>query len=289
MYKSIRKNSFAYLAISPFFIQFFVFQLVPTISTFFLSLTNWNGMGKIGKLSVNNYIRMVTDSQFIDSLKNTIVYWLIGIIGVLTFALMIASLLNNELLRFKSFFKTATFLPYVCASLAMGLIFGMLFDENAGLINEVIKYMGGNPQPWLTSSRLSRFPVHVLFIWRTIPWYVSIIYSGLLNIPFELYEAATVDGASGLQKFTKITLPLLGNILFFCFVTLTVDTWKIFNEPYTLKGPGYSNTSIFQLMYENAFKIFKMGYASALGVILIIILTTISLIQFNVRRRQGEI
>jgi ABC-type sugar transport system permease subunit len=289
MKKSIHKYGFAYLAISPFFIQFLVFQLIPTITTFYLSFTNWNGMGKIGKLSSNNYIKMISDSQFVDSLRNTAIYWLIGVIGVLTFAVLIASLLNSKTLYLKSFFKSATFLPYVCASIAMGLIFGMLFDENAGLINEVIRSLGGNAQPWLTSSRLSRIPVHFLFIWRTVPWYVLIVYSGLLNIPLEYYEAATVDGASGIQQFLKITLPLLGNILFFCFVTLTVDTWKIFNEPYTLVGPGYSNTSLFQLMYENAFKIFKMGYASALGVVLIIILTSISLIQFRVRKRQGEI
>lgn len=173
--------------------------------------------------------------------------------------------------------------------MAMGLIFGMLFDENAGLINAIIESFGGQALPWLTSSKLARIPVHILFIWRTIPWYTLIFLSGLLNIPTEYYEAATVDGASGAQKFFRITLPQLSNISFFCFVTITVDAWKIFNEPYTLAGPGSSNTSLFQLMYTNAFKIFKMGYASALGVVLILVLLIISLIQFRVRRAQGEI
>lgn len=289
MSKSARKYIFPYLAISPFFLQFIVFQLVPTLSTFYLSLTNWNGMGRVGKLSLKNYVKMVSDTQFIESMKNTTLYWIIGVVGVLLLSIIIASFLNSDALRLKSFFKSATFLPYVCASLAMGLIFGMLFDENAGLVNEVIRYIGGTPQPWLTSSRLSRIPVHILFIWRTVPWYVLIVYSGLLNISVEYYEAATVDGATGFQKFTRITLPLLGNIIFFCSITLTVDTWKIFNEPYTLIGPGYSNTSLFQLMYENAFKIFKMGYASAIGVVIILILSVISFLQFKVRKSQGEI
>ena len=116
-----------------------------------------------------------------------------------------------------------------------------------------------------------------------------IVLSGLLNIPGEYYEAAHIDGANGAQQFIRITLPMLSNILFFCFVTITVDSWKIFNEPYVLAGPGSSNMSLFQLMYRTAFSTFKMGYASAIGVVLIIILLTISLIQFAIRRRQGEI
>ncbi|MEG0270587.1 MAG: sugar ABC transporter permease, partial [Clostridia bacterium] len=110
-----------------------------------------------------------------------------------------------------------------------------------------------------------------------------------LNISPEYYEAATVDGANAAQQFIKITLPLLSNILFFCFVTVTVDSWKIFNEPYILAGPGSSNMSLFQLMYTSAFQTFKMGYASALGMMLILILLLISVVQFAVRRRQGEL
>lgn len=287
--KALKRYGFAYLAISPFFLQFLIFQLVPTVATFYLSFTKWNGMKSPQWIGLQNYQMMLGDYQFLDVLRNTALYWVVGVAGVLLFSLMIACLLNSSALRFKSFFKTVTFLPYVCASMAMGLIFGMLFDENAGLINAVIELFGGQALPWLTSSRLSRIPVHLLFIWRTIPWYTLIFLSGLLNIPGEYYEAATVDGASGVQKFFKITLPQLSNISFFCFVTITVDAWKIFNEPYTLAGPGSSNSSLFQLMYVNGFKIFKMGYASALGVVLILILLVISLVQFRVRRAQNEL
>lgn len=124
---------------------------------------------------------------------------------------------------------------------------------------------------------------------RTIPWYTLIFLSGLLNIPTEYYEAATVDGASGAQKFFRITLPQLSNISFFCFVTITVDAWENLQRALYPGRSGSSNTSLFQLMYTNAFKIFKMGYASALGVVLILVLLIISLIQFRVRRAQGEI
>lgn len=284
-----KKHGFAILAISPFFIQFFVFQLVPTAATIWLSFQKWNGMSEPQFVGLSNYRAMLTDYQFLDALRNTALYWLMGVAGVISLSLLLACALNSKLLRWRRFFKTAVFLPYVCASIAVGLIFGMLFDQNAGLINALLGLLRVGPQPWLTSSHLARLPVHALFIWRMTPWYVLIYLSGLLGIPSEYYEAATVDGASGVQQFLRITLPQLGNISFFCIVTVTVDAWKIFNESYTLAGPGSSNMSLFQLMYINAFQIFKMGYGSAVGVVLILILLGISLIQFYARHKSREL
>ena len=289
MLKTLRKHKWPYLFICPYFILFLVFQLVPTVRTGAISFFEWDGLRAPKWIGLKNYAMMLRDYMFKDALRNTFIYWIATAIGVLCCALLIACLLKSGALRGKRFFKTVTFLPYVCASVAMGLIFKMLFEENAGLINEIIVSLGGPRVPWLTSSKTARIPVIMLHIWRLTPWYTLIILSGLLNISPEYYEAATVDGATGAQQFFKITLPLLGNILFFCFVTVTVDSWKLFNESYVLAGPGSSNMSLFQLMYTSAFTTFKMGYASALGVVLIAILLTISVIQFIVRRRQGEL
>lgn len=289
MWKTLKKHRYPYLFISPYIVLFLVFQLIPVLWTVQISVNDWNGLGPMRNVGLDNYLLMLQDYMFVDSIRNTIYYWIFSAFGVMVFSVAIASLLNSESLRIKPFFKTMTFLPYVCASVAMGLIFGMLFEENAGLINEIIVSLGGQRLPWLTSSQSAKIPVIILHIWRLTPWYTMIVLSGLLNIPGEYYEAAHIDGANGAQQFIRITLPMLSNILFFCFVTITVDSWKIFNEPYVLAGPGSSNMSLFQLMYRTAFSTFKMGYASAIGVVLIIILLTISLIQFAIRRRQGEI
>jgi ABC-type sugar transport system permease subunit len=165
----------------------------------------------------------------------------------------------------------------------------MLFDENVGLFNELLVSLGLEKVPWLTSTKYSRIPVIMLNVWRNTPWFTMIVFSGLLNIPRDYYEAATVDGANKWKQFFYITRPSLSNILFFCSITLTVDSWKIFNESYILPGPGTSNTSLFQYMYESGFNIFNMGYASAIGVILIVILAVISMIQMTVKKRQGEL
>ncbi len=289
MLKELRKYRWPYLFICPYFILFLLFQLIPAVWTGFISFAEWDGLREPKMVGLANYQLMLKDYMFKDALRNTLLYWVVTAIGVIMIAMLIAGLLNGKTLRFKHFFKTVTFLPYVCASVAMGLIFKMLFEENAGLINGIIVSLGGEAVPWLTSSKTAWIPVVILHIWRLTPWYTLIILSGLLNISSEYYEAATVDGASGTQQFFKITLPLLSNILFFCFVTVTVDSWKIFNEPYVLSGPGSSNMSLFQLMYTSAFQTFKMGYASALGVVLILILFIISVVQFAVRRHHGEI
>lgn len=289
MLKTIKKYKMPYLFILPFFVLFLVFQLIPIIWTVYISFTQWRGIGDPQFIGWANYQKILIDNMFWDALKNTVVYWISGLVLILIFALLIASILNSELLKGRVFFKTVTFLPNVCAAIAMGLIFRLFFDENAGLINEALQAFGLSRVPWLTSTQFSKIPVIILNVWRNTPWFTMIILSGLLNIPRDYYEAATMDGAGKWKQFCYITLPSLGNILFFCSVTLTVDSWKLFNESYILPGPGTSNTSLFQYMYESGFNTFNMGYASSIGVVLIVILAIISVIQLAVRRRQGEI
>ena len=289
MLKTIKKYKMPYLFILPFFVLFLVFQLIPIIWTVYISFTQWRGIGDPQFIGWDNYKKILIDNMFWEALKNTVVYWLSGLVLILIFALLIATILNSDLLKGRVFFKTVTFLPNVCAAIAMGLIFRLFFDENAGLINEALQAFGLSRVPWLTSTQFSKIPVIILNVWRNTPWFTMIILSGLLNIPRDYYEAATMDGAGKWKQFCYITVPSLGNILFFCSVTLTVDSWKLFNESYILPGPGTSNTSLFQYMYESGFNTFNMGYASSIGVVLIVILAIISVIQLAVRRRQGEI
>nr|WP_243134419.1 sugar ABC transporter permease [Enterocloster asparagiformis] len=227
--------------------------------------------------------------MFWESLGNTVIYWIAGLVLIMGLSVLIATLLNSPLVKGRAFFRTAAFLPNICAAIAMGLIFRMLFEENVGLVNEILVSLGAERVPWLTSTEFSKIPVVFLTAWRYTPWFTMIVLSGLLNISPDYYEAATVDGANAVQKFVYITLPSLGNILFFCSITVTVDMWKMFNESYILPGPGTSNTSLFQYMYQSGFNVFNMGYASAIGVILIMILTVLSAVQFAAKRRQGEL
>ena len=265
MLKTWNKYKAPYLFILPFFLLFLVFQLIPSLWTIAISLTNWKGIGTPEFCGMDNYKKLVIDNMFWEALRNTVVYWITGLVFILALSVLIASLLNSDMLRGRAFFRTVTFLPNICAAIAMGLIFRMLFDENAGLINELMVFVGFEKVPWLTSTRYSRIPVIMLNVWRNTPWFTMIVFSGLLNISRDYYEAATVDGANRWKQF--------------CY---------IFNESYILPGPGTSNTSLFQYMYESGFNIFNMGYASAIGVILIVILAVLSMVQMIVKKRQGE-
>lgn len=289
MIQKLKKYKAPYLFILPFFILFLTFQLIPTIWTFYISLTNWKGIGKPQFCGAANYKKLLIDNMFWSALGNTVVYWISGLILILLLSVLIGCLLNSDLLKGRTFFRTVTFLPNICAAIAMGLIFRMLFDENVGIVNEFLHVLGLSRVPWLTSTEYSKIPVILLNVWRNTPWFTMIVLSGLLNISRDYYEAATVDGANRWKQFCYITLPSLSNILFFCSITLTVDCWKLFNESYILPGPGTSNTSLFQYMYESGFSIFNMGYASAIGVILIVVLALLSVVQLVVRRKQGEI
>ena len=289
MRKNLKKYRAPYLFILPFFLLFFVFQLIPVLWTVYISFTEWRGIGTPEFVGVRNYQKLWIDEMFWESFFNTIIYWIFGLVLIMAFALLIAVLLNSSLLKGRAFFKTATFLPNICAAIAMGLIFRMLFGENMGLINEVLAIFSVEKVPWLSGMEYSKIPVILLIVWRNTPWYTMIILSGLLNISNDYFEAATVDGANVFQKFVYITIPSIRGILFFCSVTLTVEMWKVFNESYILPGPGTSNTSLFQYMYESGFNVFNMGYASAIGVFLMAVLTIISLIQFMAKRKQGEL
>ena len=156
MLKIFKKYKAPYLFILPFFLLFLAFQLIPTIWTFYISLTNWKGIGAPEFCGINNYRKLLIDNMFWDALKNTMVYWITGLVFILILSVLIASLLNSDMLKGKALFRTVTFLPNICAAIAMGLIFRMLFDENVGLFNEFLSWMGLGKVPWLTSTQYSK-------------------------------------------------------------------------------------------------------------------------------------
>lgn len=275
-----------YLFVAPFFVLFLVFQLVPIIWTVAISFTKWNGLRAPQPVGLNNFTRLASDPQFQAAFGNTVFYWISGLL-VIPIAIGIAVVLNSPRLRFAPVVKTLFFLPYVTATIAIGLVFRILFDENAGTVNAFLGLFGLEPVGWLTSTGLAKLPVAALFIWRHTPWYALIILSGLMVIPKDYYEAARIDGANTWQQFWYITLPSLRPILVFAFINLTVDSWNIFAEPFILPGPGTSTVSLFQYLYVNAFTLFEFGYASSIGLMLVAVLAVASATQFTIARRTG--
>lgn len=275
-----------YLFVAPFFLLFLTFQLVPILWTVGISFTEWNGLRTPELIGLDNFTRLGRDPQFRAAFGNTIFYWVTGVL-VIPIAIAIAVVLNSPRLKAAPLVKTIFFLPYVTATIAIGLVFRILFDAQAGTLNAYLGLFGIEPVGWLTSTGLAKIPVAILFIWRHLPWYALIILSGLMVIPKDYYEAARIDGANAWRQFWHITLPSLRPILVFAFINLTVDSWNIFAEPYILPGPGTSTVSLFQYLYVNAFSLFQFGYASSIGLVLVAVLALASATQFQIFRRTG--
>lgn len=280
----------AYVFISPFFILFAIFQLYPLIWSFVLSFYSWNGLTAKNFIGFENYIRIFDDEMFRQALINSLFYTISNVLFVILLAFIQGQILVSSQLIFRKLTKTILVLPYVTASVAAGIIFSMLFDARIGVINGMLRKIGIQPIPWLISMKYSKIPVTILSIWRNTPWYMLILMSAFLSIDVQLYEAARIDGANIFQQSTKITLPLIYPVLFFCLINITIDSARLFTEPYVLTngGPGSSSLSIVQYLYMNAFTMFKLGYASTIGYVLTFILVLVSVAYFrNLKKQSG--
>jgi ABC-type sugar transport system permease subunit len=256
--------------------------------SFGLSFHKWSGLGAADFIGFDNYTLLLRDGMFLDAFWNTFFYWFFSLLLIIPLSFVLASLLAYGGLVKKQYIQIALFIPHITATVAAGLVFSILFDDR-GFVNKVLSLFSIAPQPWLTSTSLSKLPILLLIIWRNVPWYMMIIYSGLLGVSREILEAALIDGAGVLRRFLYIIIPSVAPILFFCAVTLSIDSWRIFTEPYVLTkgGPGSSSLSLVQYMFENGFKIFKMGYASTIGYALTAVLLLVSLVQARLLKKQS--
>ena len=290
---SVRQNEIlhAYLFISPFFLLFIIFQLYPLIWSFVLGFYKWNGLTNKVFVGLSNYRQLMGDQQFWTTMENTLWYVLANILITLPISVLLGMLLCSRGLKCGRAYKTILVLPYVTSTVAAGIIFSMLFSTHFGVINGILAQLGIAPVGWLNTMKWSKVPVIILSVWRNTPWYMLIVMSALLGVDMNLYEAARIDGANALQRMFFITLPCIMPVLMFCLMNLTIDSVRIFTEPYILTsgGPGASSMSVIQYLYTSAFDTFKMGYASAMGYILTLFLVFVSVFYFKTLRRQSGV
>jgi multiple sugar transport system permease protein len=264
-----------YIFISPFFLLYTLFMVVPIGAGFYLSLTDWAGLGTPRFVGLANYTRLFADERFLASLGNTGIFTVFALAVVLPASLLIATALNARGLHFRDFFRTLYFLPVVLSPVIVALVFGLIFDGDKGLFNVVMDALFGLPGiPWLTDGFWAKVVVVVLVLWRWTGYLTIFFLAGLQAIPDEQYEAAELDGAGPIRRFYSVTLPNLKPVTSFIFVTMLVATAQIFEEPFLLTsgGPGSSTLSAAMFIYEAAFQQQRLGFASAAGVVLFAII-----------------
>ncbi|MCE6075695.1 sugar ABC transporter permease [Agrobacterium vitis] len=281
---SLARNAPGYLFLLPWFIGFFVLTLGPALFSFWLSLTDYNLLQSPNVVGMDNYIRIATaDEKFMSSMRVTLVYVVLSVPLKLTFALLVALLLNKGI-RGLPLYRAVFYLPSLLgSSVAIAVVWRQLFDGD-GAINVLLWNTFGIEGPsWISNPDYSLYTLVILAVWQ-FGSPMIIFLAGLRQIPVDMYEAASLDGASKVRMFFKITLPLLTPVIFFNAVVQTIDAFKAFTPAYVISsgtgGPIDSTLFYTLYLYQEAFGYFRMGYAAALAWILVIIIALFTAFSF---------
>lgn len=285
--KIIKRNLVGYSFIIPNFIGYFLFIFIPVCFSFILSVMSWDGSAntKMVFVGLENFRRLFSDSSFIISMKNTLYYAVFTVPLTVVAALIIAVLLNSKI-KGIVVYRTAFFFPYIASLVAVGAVWNMLFQPEFGPINEMLKAIGVvNPPRWLASVDWAMPAVIIVSIWKYMGYYMIVYLAALQGITADLYEAASIDGATGFKKFRYITVPMLKPTTFFVVIMLTIQCFKVFDLIYVMPGPGQSTKVLVNHIYNAAFVDYKFGYASASALILFAIVLVVTLIQFRTEKK----
>ena len=255
---------------------------------------SWDGFGEQQFIGLANYQRLLQDQMFIKSIGNTIFIALLAMIPQMVFGLVLAFLLNQKKLRGSNFFKTVFYFPKLVTAVSLGVLFSLLFDWKAGSVNQVLMtlHIIKDPINWKGSPLLSQLIVALVLFWQYFGYYTIIFTAGIRGIPYELFEAAEVDGASKVQTFFKIVLPLMRPIMTFAFVTSIIGGLQIFDLPYTFGGAmGGTKASLLTMvmyMYNIAFTNLDYGYGAAIsyGLFVIIIVFSIIFMKYTTGKKE---
>jgi len=280
-----------YVFISPFYIIFLAFGLLPIVFSLAVSLYDWRGTTPGAFVGLQNYHVLLRDPAFYKSLWNTVYVWIGSVPPMILLALVFAAILNSRRVRFRSMFRTIYFLPVVTSLVITGLVFGQLFSMSFGLVNSVLETLGIPPVNWLNDPTWMKVILILALLWRWTGNDMVIMLAGLQSIPTDLYEAARVDGATDVQAFWHITIPLMRPVILFDAIISTIGTFNLFAEPYVLFGQGGAINQAAVVtgtfLYQNSFRYFKFGYASAIAWVLAAIIVALSMLQLKLGSREA--
>lgn len=277
-----------YAYLMPWFIGFIFFTGGPLILSFLLSLTQWNLLGDPVFVGFDNYRTLFSaNSSMMSTIKITLIYTAVNVFITIFASLGLAILLNFKV-QLIGIFEILYFLPAVVPAVVMAGIFSLMFNKELGVINYLLSFVGISGPNWLNNSSWVWVVLGIASVFTYSTGQMMLIFnSSLKEVPIELYEAADIDGASGWQKFIKITIPSISPIILFNVVTATVNSFNTsFNLIYPLTGGGPGNaTKVLSLsIYENAFHYFDMGTASTLAVVLFVIVAIVGALQFIISK-----
>ena len=281
----MRHSKIGLVYILPWLIGMVFLTLYPFINALIISFSDYNLVREPNFIGLTNYTNLFKDKDFLSTLLATLKYTVITVPLQLTFALFIAYILNFKL-KFINFYRTAYYVPSLLGgNVAVAVLWRFLFQQD-GFVNRFIGLFGGEPVPWLSSPSGAMSIIVLLKVWQ-FGSAMLIFLAALKDVPQDLYEAASVDGATKFHSFFHITIPLITPTIFFNLVMQLVNAFQEFNGPYLVTGRGPLNSTYLTSMfiYDNAFKYFNMGYASAASWVLFVIIVSVTLILFATQNK----
>jgi multiple sugar transport system permease protein len=276
-----------YLLISPNLIVFGLFMLLPLILTFVVSAQETSGLGPAEWVGLDNYTELVDDGVFWRSLINTVGYAAVTVPLGLALGLAVAMLLNTAV-WLRDVMRTIYYLPVVISGVAAGLIAQWMFNENIGVVNKLLGFVGLGSVSWQSSPVWAITSVVLLTLWVGVGFNMVVYLAALQSIPREYYDASAVDGANSLQQFRHVTLPGLGTATGFLAIYGVILSFQAFDLIYILTGggPGDATEVLGTYAYDQAFSARERGYGSAIGVVLYLLLVVVLGAQFWISRRR---
>ncbi len=285
--RKVKNMAMAYLFLLPNLVGFLIFTLIPIVCSMGLSFMEWDSANPMVFVGFENFKRLWTDDTFKISLWNTVYYSVFTVPLTMAAALGLAIILNQKM-KGINIFRTIFFFPHVASLVAIAVVWNLLFHPTLGPVNNILKFLGiANPPGWTSSVDWAMPVIIIVSIWKSMGYYMILYLSGLQAIPRELYEAAKVDGANSFQRFKSITLPMLTPTTFFVSIMLTIACFKVFDlvSVMTNGGPGRATNVLVFNIYNTAFINYEFGYASAISMILFIIVLAITIVQFRAEKK----
>jgi multiple sugar transport system permease protein len=283
-----------WLFAAPALMAIAVFFVVPVSAALLMSATDFDIYGladlrNVRFIGLGNYLQLLETPLFWRALLNTLFFVVIGVPLSICTSLGAALLLHSRLARFRGFYRTALFAPVVTTLAAVAVVWIFLLHTRYGLLNYGLSWLGVNPVDWLGDPHWALPAIVLLSVWKNFGYNMIILLAGLQAIPDELYEAAQLDGAGTRAMFRHVTLPALAPMLLMVSILTTAGHFQIFAEPYVMTqgGPAERTVTVLYLMYENGFKWWSLGSASAVAFVLFLFMLGFSLVQARLNRGEG--
>ncbi|WP_069166355.1 carbohydrate ABC transporter permease [Nocardia altamirensis] len=276
--------------VAPNVVAVAVFLVFPLGFSLYTSFQAWDLFRPMRFVGLDNYRRLLgADPLFLIALRNTAVFTVLTLVPTVVIGLGIAAALQRKLAGI-AVFRTVAFLPLVASTVAMAVVWRFIFTGD-GILNSALGWVGIGPVPWLTDPELALVSLSVVTVWKSVPFATVILLAAMQGVPEQLYEAAKIDGAGALRRFSAITVPLIRGPLSFVFVITIINSVQAFDQVYALTGSnGGPETGTYLLgimLFQNAFGFYELGYASALAWVMFAMLLVLTLIQLRFARRDA--